>query len=94
MIQAHVARVFGHARTLFTRTWELIRVNSSIHTYEMLKVAELVGKGIDFVWGDIYDSSHRPISEMTCFPEAATRKFLPSHYDYRVGGFWKLNTKA
>jgi len=60
----------------------------------MLKVAELPEKGIDFVWGDIYDSNHRTISEMTCFPEAATGKFSPSHYDYKVGSFLKLNTKA
>jgi hypothetical protein len=31
---------------------------------------------------------------MTCLPEAAAGKFLPSHYDYRIGSFWKLNTKA
>jgi hypothetical protein len=60
----------------------------------MLKVAELAEKGIDFMSGDIYDSNHRPISEMTCFPEVATEKFSPSHYDYRVGSSWKLNTKA
>jgi hypothetical protein len=31
---------------------------------------------------------------MTCFPEAATGKFSPLHYDYTVGSFSKLNTKA
>jgi hypothetical protein len=61
---------------------------------EMLNVAELAGKGIDFVRVDIHDSNHRPNSEMTCFPKAATGKFSPSRYDYRLGSFWKLNTKA
>jgi len=61
---------------------------------EMLNVAELAGKGIDFVRVDIHDSNHRPNSAMTCFPKAATGKFSPSHCDYRLGSFWKLNTKA
>ena len=34
---------------------------------EMLNVAELAEKGIDFVRVDIHDSNHRPNSEMTCF---------------------------
>ena len=60
----------------------------------MLKVAELAGKGIDFVWGDIYGSNQGPMSEMNCFPEAATEEFSPSHYDYRAGSFWKLKYES
>jgi hypothetical protein len=50
-----------NARTLFTRAWESIpaefghkqvRKNRRADKLdEMLKVAELAGKGIDFVWG-------------------------------------------
>jgi hypothetical protein len=43
---------------------------------------------------DIHDSNHRPNSEMMFFPKAAKEKFSPSRYDYWLGSFWKLNTKA
>ena len=105
MIQADAARFFGHSRTWFTRTWELIpaefgypqvRKNRRvrINWTGCLKVAEIGGKGIDFVRVDIHDSNHRPNSEMMFFPKAATEKFSPSRYDYWLGSFWKLNTKA
>lgn len=57
--------------------------------------AEAAGKGIDFVRVDIYDSHRGPIiGEMTCFPEGATGRFSPSHYDDWLGNFWKFNAKA
>jgi hypothetical protein len=104
MIQADVARFFGHSRTSFTRTWELllaefgypqVRKNrrGRINWTRCLKVAE-IGKRIDFVPVDIHDSNHRPNSEMTFFPKAPTGKFSPSRYDYWLGSFWKLNKKA
>jgi hypothetical protein len=42
---------------------------------EMLNVAELAGKGIDFVRVDIHDSNHRPSSEMTGFQKPPRESF-------------------
>jgi hypothetical protein len=105
MIQADVARFFGHAGILFTQTWELIpakfrylRVRKDrrvrINRTRCLRSRNWQGKESILCGGDIYDSNQGAMSEMNCFPEAATEEFSPSHYDYRAGSFWKLNTKA
>jgi TupA-like ATPgrasp len=106
MIQVDVNRFSRHARTLFTPQWELIPAEFTYpqaqkeppppdKLHEMLRLAEAAGKGIDFVRVDIYDSHRGPIiGEMTCFPEGATGRFSPSHYDDWLGNFWKFNAKA
>jgi len=106
MIQVDVSRFSGHARTLFTPGWELIPAKLTYpraqketphpdRLDEMLRVAEAVGKGIDFVRVDIYDSNRGPIiGELTCFPEGGTGKLSPPHYDYWLGSFWNFNVKA
>jgi TupA-like ATPgrasp len=99
MIQVDVGRFRGHARALFTRSWEhipAIRLSattkgtaSSSCTGRNVERAEAAGKGIDFVHVDIYDSNRGPlIGEMTCFPQAGTGRFSPSCYDDWLGAFW------
>jgi TupA-like ATPgrasp len=106
MIQVDVSRFSGHARSLFTREWELIRAELTYpqaqkepprpdNLDEMLKVVEAAGKGIEFARVDIYRSNRGPvIGKMTCFRESAKRRFSSSHYDDWLGNFWKFNAKA
>jgi hypothetical protein len=67
MIRVDVGRFSGHTRTLLTRDWEVIPAEfayppAAAHpgrpkqSEQMLQVAEVAGKDIDFVRVDIYDS--------------------------------------
>ena len=105
MIQVDVDRFSGHTRTLLTRDWEVIpaefgRPRAAVEPgrpkqlEQMLQVAEVAGKDIDFVRVDIYHSVRGPIiGEMTCFPLGGTGKFAPLYYDHWLGSFWNFNPK-
>src|SRR5712691_2848031 len=67
-----------------SRRCQILRTCQNSVYSDMLRVAELAGERNRFCVGEIYDSNYWPISEMTCFPEAARGKFSPSHYD--LGG--------
>ena len=58
---------------------------------EMIALAEAVGRDIDFVRVDLYDSRpYLTIGEMTMFPEAGTEKFRDPNHEHWLGKFWQL----
>jgi len=61
---------------------------------KMLQLAKLIGKEMDFVRIDMYQSSDGPIvGELTCYPAGGTYAFHPPSYDRIMGDCWKFEGK-
>ncbi|MGO9242616.1 MAG: ATP-grasp fold amidoligase family protein [Bryobacteraceae bacterium] len=101
-IQVDVGRFIGHWRRLYTPAWEKLDVfNNQFllagdlprppHLAELLAAAETLGRGIDFVRVDFYDTrEHIFFGELTMAPGGGTAAFTPKEYDYYLGSLWKL----
>jgi hypothetical protein len=60
------------------------------HLDEMIRSAEVLGEGLDFVRVDLYDAADKVyFGEMTTTPGGGSLRFTPDGFDRYLGGFWK-----
>jgi hypothetical protein len=58
---------------------------------DMLRIAERLGEGIDFIRVDFYDCGERIYAgEMTVYPWSGLARFNPDAADVVLGAYWKL----
>lgn len=63
------------------------------HYEEMIEAASALGRGIDYIRVDFYDTpSQFYIGELTSTPGAAGHCFSPSSFDYFLGTKWRIPT--
>jgi len=97
MVQVDTERMTSHKRALFSPEWKLMDVQ---YTYplpeetpepphnlsEMIRVAEKLSSGIDFVRVDLYSVGQRVVfGELTNFPDGGGVKFKPRAFDIELG---------
>jgi hypothetical protein len=102
LIQLDVGRFDHHRRRLYTPQWEPIDAlygyddidnapPAPAHLSEMIAAAEVLGRGLDFVRADFYDSAGGLyFGELTMTPEASRLTFRPRSFDSWLGGHWTL----
>ena len=56
----------------------------------MVRVAESLAQGIDFIRVDLYSVGGRIyFGELTCYPGGGNIRFSPRKYDFLLGEKWK-----
>ena len=102
MIQVDTARFSDHRRRLYTPTWEKLPVlyryddisgecPRPCHLQQMIAAAEALGRGLDFIRADFYDTPDRVyLGELTTTPECGYGRFRPDEFDHHLGRRWKL----
>ena len=102
MIQVDTARFSDHRRRLYTPTWEKLpvwyayddisgEVPRPRHLQQMIAAAEALGRGLDFIRADFYDTPDRVyFGELTTTPECGYGLFRPDEFDHHLGRRWKL----
>ncbi len=101
-IQVDAGRFTEHRRRLYTPAWEKMDVligyddirgemRPPAHLAEMLAAAENLGRDIDFVRADFYDTAHKLyFGELTTSPDYGLGRFRPKEFDRYLGGRWTL----
>jgi hypothetical protein len=102
IIQIDTGRFTGHRRNLYSPDWRLLECTYAYpqsdsplkrpeNLTEIIKCAELAGKGIDFVRVDIYSTVSGPlVGELTMTPGGGGEKFSDLKLDYFLGSKWKM----
>jgi hypothetical protein len=84
----------------FDRDWNVLAFNFDYdpfpgsvppppHLQEMIAAAETLGRDMDFVRADFYDTSHKfYFGELTCTPSAGLERFVPDSFDEYFGALW------
>lgn len=105
-IQVDVGRFVNHRRNLYDLDWNLLDVRYKYdHTDvpiprpgrldEMVRIAESLAGGLDFVRVDLYGLSNRVcFGEMTHYPENGFGLFQPGSYDLFLGSCWSRRPQA
>jgi len=87
-------------RDVFTRDWHRLNVtlkfaNSKMararpeNLEKMIKIAEMLGTGIDHIRVDLYDLQEKIVfGELTNYHAAGAQKFVPESFDYIFGKSW------
>jgi hypothetical protein len=103
MIQVDSGRFNIHKRRLYSPEWQKLPallekddlgedVPKPPHLSDMIAAAEILGKDIDFVRVDFYDTAGGLyFGELTTTPGRALDRFRPKEFDQYLGGFWKLS---
>ena len=101
LIQVDAGRFVKHERTFFDRHWNELPITMTFpritdgvpepwHLAEMLRTAELLGKGMDFVRVDLYDTERKIyFGEITTTPVNGCGHFEPQSIDVQLGGLWE-----
>ena len=104
-IQVDVGRFSHHRRRLYTPTWEKIDalyefddiigdVPRPSHLADMITAAETLGRDLDFVRADFYDTADRfYFGELTMVPAGGEGRFRPEEFDRYLGGLWKISAQ-
>lgn len=101
-IKVDTGRFTDHRVGLFTPTWKRVGVGEHFghedivgdvpppaHLAEMIAAAETLGRDLDFVRADFYDTGeHLYFGELTMTPGAGYSR-LAKELDCYLGGFWK-----
>ena len=59
------------------------------HLDEMIRYAEVLADGFDFIRVDLYDTDDKVyFGEFTITPGAGTSSYTPHEFDYYLGGLW------
>jgi len=59
---------------------------------EMIRLAETLAQGLDFIRVDLYSVAGRTyFGEMTCYPSAGSTPFVPESYDFEWGQKWNFS---
>jgi len=102
MIQVDTTRFTDHRRRLFTPLWQKLDVLLQYddicgdvpqppHLGEMIVAAETLGKDLDFIRVDFYDTAAGLyFGEITTIPEGGLGRFDPEAFDRYLGGRWVL----
>jgi len=101
VIQVDLDRFGDHTRVLYNTDWEKLEVTYAYEQSQieldkpnelgrMIKIAEQLGSGLDFVRVDLYEINGDRIvfGEMTFAPEAGTGRFQPKEWDFKLGSYW------
>ena len=108
LIQAHQDRYKGQRISLHKPSWERFEVLDKDYTCslseevarpafleEMIKVAEILGKGMDFIRVDLYSTKDKIyFGELTTVPTNGMTRYEPVEFDYYLGQFWDLQKRA
>ncbi len=102
-IQIDSDRFDGHQQSLFDTAWQRLDVqvkNYAPHTENvappqalsaMIRIAEQLSAGIDFVRVDLYDLGETVmVGELTNYPQGGSGNFNPPHWDDVFGERWTL----
>lgn len=95
-------RFIDHRRNLYSPRWERLDVEFVYRRGpldpmppkldEMLRVAERLGDGIDFMRVDLYNVGERVVfGEITNYPEGGWASFDPPEFDRELGTYWDLD---
>ena len=102
-IQVDVARYGHHQRNLYSEDWKLLNARTShppvsdflpspSSLSEMLKVAQEISKGIDFIRVDLYAISGRVVfGEMTNYPNGGLAEIWPKSLNINLAKNWAQN---
>ena len=102
LVQVDVDRFTNHRRGLYSCGWEKLDVllefgdicspvSRPPHLADMISAAEALGRGLDFVRVDFYDTSERfYLGELTTTPGGGMDRFRPQQFDRYLGDHWKL----
>lgn len=107
LIHVDTHRFGEHRRDLYTADWreagQHIDPSRKIagplqrppHLAEMIAAAQTLGRGIDFVRVDFYDTPDRLyFGELTMTPGCGLNAFLPRELDLRLGRYWTRRPAA
>ena len=93
--RAHVAvdRGWNEVDVTFAYSAERRRVPPPPHLTQMVEAAETLGRGLDFVRVDFFDTPDRLVfGELTATPGCGMDPFEPRSFDAQLGSFWTLST--
>jgi hypothetical protein len=102
MVQVDLDRFISHSRCLYDMDWNLLPAGlgypqgtgaeKPANFAEMVRCAEAVADGIDFVRADFYNVDGRIVfGEMTNYPGGGLEPFTPPSFDAIVGSWWTLD---
>ena len=101
LIQVDVGRFIGHERAFLDCDWNELPIKMRYpavaggvpkprHLPDMLRIAELLGKGMDFVRVDLYDTERKIyFGEITTTPVCGCGHFEPPSVDVQLGRLWR-----
>jgi TupA-like ATPgrasp len=105
LIQVDVGRFVGHERAFLDQNWNELPIKMRYppvaagvpkppHLAEMLQIAEALGKDVDFVRVDLYDTGRRIVfGEITTTPVCGCGQFEPQSIDVQLGRLWELSAR-
>ncbi len=106
LIHVDAERFTEHQRSFFDRSWNELPVRLHYppvtggvrpppHLCDMIRAAELLGKGMDFVRVDLYDTERKfYFGEITTTPVCGCGRFEPASVDAHLGELWRQNTST
>jgi len=101
LIQVDATRFSGHTRSLYDLGWNRLPVTlrfppvphevpRPVHLEQMIAAAAELGRGIDFLRVDLYDTPRQfYVGELTTAPGAGREAFDPPEFDRELGRFWR-----
>lgn len=101
LIQVDVGRFVGHERAFLDCNWNELPIKMLYppvkggvpkprHLAEMLRIAQQLGKGMDFIRVDLYATEQRIyFGEITTTPACGCGHFEPPAIDVQLGGLWR-----
>lgn len=103
-VEVHMDRFTGHNTRVFSRAFEPLDfqmgpieemrpMSLPSNTEELVRVAEALARGFDFMRVDLYSSGDRVyFGEMTCYHGGGCVRFAKRADDFKVGAHWKLSS--
>jgi hypothetical protein len=101
LIQADFDRFVSHRRRVFDRSWNRLGfdlqfpdigrdVKAPPHLREMVAAAETLGRGLNFIRIDFYDTDRKLyFGEMAVYPGGTREVFYPVEVDEHYGSLWR-----
>jgi hypothetical protein len=101
LIQVDAGRFIRHERAFLDRNWNELPIRMRYppitggvprprHLADMLRIAEILGKDMDFVRVDLYDTERRIyFGEITTTPVCGCGHFEPASIDVQLGKLWE-----
>jgi hypothetical protein len=102
IIQVDSERFTSHKRRFYSPAWEKLDVlfeyediagdiPKPTHLVEMIDAAKTLGRGLDFIRADFYETPDRLYcGELTTTPGCGLNRFHPKEFDRYLGSRWKL----
>lgn len=98
-VQVDTDRFTAHRRSFFDREWRpqpfALKYPQAPeptppprHLGEMMRAAEALAAGLDFVRVDLYETDRPLFGEMTFYPESGFARFYPPAWDRHFGALW------